>query len=278
MNIENNISVLIIDKTKDLIQKFNPTVAQIFQKIGVTPPVNLNSLASLPCLPQNELQNISIIRNNLVNALNTTAVTIETLSKTLNVFTPVLNTTKKSLNIAQTTVKVAEAALIAVPPSVPIPFSVLNAYIKADKLINITLPPIITQTSNKINSISTSIDYANKSIYKLITTIEPIDEYISKCLKNPNDINLVNLNDYNTNIVIQYSKTLLTDQIENIYKGFTLEIVEVPFSPTVNRRKAVAKNPGGIILLETPLSFTTENQVLIDLIKLIIDSNDLEAY
>ena len=278
MNIENNISVLIIDKTKDLIQKFNPTVAQIFQKIGVTPPVNLNSLASLSCLPQNELQNISIIRNNLVNALNTTAVTIETLSKTLNVFTPVLNTTKKSLNIAQTTVKVAEAALIAVPPSVPIPFSVLNAYIKADKLINITLPPIITQTSNKINSISTSIDYANKSIYKLITTIEPIDEYISKCLKNPNDINLVNLNDYNTNIVIQYSKTLLTDQIENIYKGFTLEIVEVPFSPTVNRRKAVAKNPGGIILLETPLSFTTENQVLIDLIKLIIDSNDLEAY
>lgn len=278
MNIENNISVLIIDKTKDLIQKFNPTVAQIFQKIGVTPPVNLNSLASLSCLPQNELQNISIIRNNLVNALNTTAVTIETLSKTLNVFTPVLNTTKKSLNIAQTTVKVAEAALIAVPPSVPIPFSVLNAYIKADKLINITLPPIITQTSNKINSISTSIDYANKSIYKLITTIEPIDEYISKCLKNPNDINLVNLNDYNTNIVIQYSKTLLTDQIENIYKGFTLEIVEVPFSPTVNRRKAVAKNPGGIILLETPLSFTTENQVLIDLIKLIIDSNDLKAY
>ena len=278
MNIENNISVLIIDKTKDLIQKFNPTVAQIFQKIGVTPPVNLNSLASLSCLSQNELQNISIIRNNLVNALNTTAVTIETLSKTLNVFTPVLNTTKKSLNIAQTTVKVAEAALIAVPPSVPIPFSVLNAYIKADKLINITLPPIITQTSNKINSISTSIDYANKSIYKLITTIEPIDEYISKCLKNPNDINLVNLNDYNTNIVIQYSKTLLTDQIENIYKGFTLEIVEVPFSPTVNRRKAVAKNPGGIILLETPLSFTTENQVLIDLIKLIIDSNDLEAY
>jgi hypothetical protein len=62
-----------------------------------------------------------------------------------------------------------------------------------------------------------------------------------------------------------------------VYKGFILEIVEEPYSPTVNRRKAVAINTQGIILLSTPLTFSTEDQVLIEEIKLLIDSNDLKA-
>ena len=45
----------------------------------------------------------------------------------------------------------------------------------------------------------------------------------------------------------------------------------------MTRRKAVAKNNNGIILLSTPLSFTTDNQTLLNQIKLLIDSNDLKA-
>jgi hypothetical protein len=62
------------------------------------------------------------------------------------------------------------------------------------------------------------------------------------------------------------------------YKGFTFTIEEVPFSPTVNRIKAIALNQGGIPLLETPLSFTTNRQTLIDELKLIIDRDDLKAF
>jgi hypothetical protein len=39
----------------------------------------------------------------------------------------------------------------------------------------------------------------------------------------------------------------------------------------------VARNTQGIILLSTPLTFSTENQTLIDEIKLLIDSNNLKA-
>jgi hypothetical protein len=53
--------------------------------------------------------------------------------------------------------------------------------------------------------------------------------------------------------------------------------MEEPFSPTVNRRKAVAKNSNGIILLSTPSSFTTDTQVLFAELKLIIDKNNLKA-
>ena len=64
---------------------------------------------------------------------------------------------------------------------------------------------------------------------------------------------------------------------EQTYNGFILDIIEEPYSPTVNRRKAVAKNRNGIILLSTPLTFSTDNQTLIDEIKLLIDTNNLKA-
>ena len=62
------------------------------------------------------------------------------------------------------------------------------------------------------------------------------------------------------------------------YQGFIFKIEEVPFSPTVTRKKAVAYNQSGIALLETPLSFTANNQTLIDELKLIINRDNLKAY
>ena len=62
-----------------------------------------------------------------------------------------------------------------------------------------------------------------------------------------------------------------------IYQDFLFEIVEEPFSPYVNKRRAVAKNKDGIILLQTPSSFTTDTQVLFTELKLIIDKNNLKA-
>ena len=73
--------------------------------------------------------------------------------------------------------------------------------------------------------------------------------------------------------VVDAQKPTSTSFSPITYKGFILDIVTVPFSPTVNRVRAVAKNPQDIIMLQTPLSFTTTPQVLISEIKLIIDSN-----
>ncbi len=268
---DTKIPSLIINSVEKLIQQSIPSVSEIIQKTGIktTLPPEFPS-----CLPQDELQSILNLRNNLVNKLNSTAKIIESLSKITDTLTPILNTTKTSLNIAKTTITVAEAALILVPPTVPIPFPVLNTYIKANKLVNITLPPIITTTSNKITSISTATDYANNTISKLLNLIKSIDQYLTNC--GISSLSLTATNNYINNINQQYTE--LQNTSDNIYQGFTLEIIEEPYSPTVNRRKAVAKNNQDIILLSTPLSFTTDDQTLINQIKLIIDSSDLKAY
>jgi hypothetical protein len=89
----------------------------------------------------------------------------------------------------------------------------------------------------------------------------------------------------NSNIpreVIEFIEQDFVQEQENsytdtAYKGFSFKIEEVPFSPTVNRRRALAQNSDGITLLQTELSFTSNPDILIQELKLVIDRDNLRA-
>ena len=77
---------------------------------------------------------------------------------------------------------------------------------------------------------------------------------------------------------IEYGNANYNNYEETSYNGFDIKIVEVPFTSTVVRKKAVGYTPSGIALIQTELSFTTNNQTLVSELKLIIDRDDLKAY
>ena len=227
------------------------------------------------CLPEVQLNLIIIQRNNIVDNLNQ-------IEKYLNLTTKAVGITSTTLNTLITTAKVLRglkpAAIAATAASpIPGPFASLVLQIN-ETLDNLKFDALGNSKLNKlktiIDSTATPISLTSQFITKAITTLGFIDIIIKKCFPNSTlssiSQDLINI----TEAQLKASQTL-----NNItYKGFIIEIQEVPFSSTVNRRKAVGKNAQGIPLIETELSFTTNPQILINELKLIIDRDNLKAY
>lgn len=267
------IPVLIIKIIQKLLNQAIPTIIKITEKTGIQNIGQPNMKMPGLCLPKDELDEILKLRNNIIDKLNSTSKILQSLKKPLNVLNTLLNSVKTGLRVAKISRLVANRILLFINPPLVVPGAVpagINTLKDLEELLN----PIVTKTSNSITILILAIDYANSVIFKLLKLIETIDQYLNGCGISTTE--LTSTSDYINQVNQQYTEVqeLLN---EEIYKEFTLEIVEEEYTPTLNRRKAVAKNKNGIILLSTPLSFTTDNQTLINQLKLLIDSNDLKA-
>jgi hypothetical protein len=270
------ISSLIIDNVKKLIDQMLPPIIQTVIDTGIENIGESNMKMPDVCLPQNELQNILNLRNNLKNKVNNVYKTVKSLSKITDVLQPAIDTTKTSLDIAKIAVNTVSAAMLAIPPAIPIPSQLITGLVNVNTLVNVTLPPILNTNINKLESITISTDFANNTLLKLNNLLSAIDQYLLKCGIDPN--NLTPLDDGLKKLEQSLNEANVSlNNTNQVYKGFVLAIVEEPYSPTVKRRKAEARNTQGIALLSTPLTFSTNTQVLIEELKLMIDSNNLKA-
>lgn len=270
---QSKIPLLIVNNAKKLIEQLVPPIIQIADRTGIKNIGQPNMEMPGSCLPQNELQEILALRNNIIDKLNNISRTIETLSKPINILNTVTNTTSTILN---TTDKARIAANIALG-FIPVTPGAAPAAINVLKDLVELLKPQFQTLKNTISSLSEALDYASNIIFKLLNLLKIIDQYLLQC--GVNSSNLTSTSDFVNQIDQQYiaAQNQPQDTGSQVYQGFTLEVVEEPFSPTVNRRRAVARNPQGIILLQTPPSFTSTPQVLIQQLKLIIDNSDLKA-
>lgn len=282
------IHKLIVQNVEKLAKKMIPTVVQMAKDAGIKQIGTLKVQMPDTCLPKPELEKLLQLRNQLMTQLNSVFELNDKLSKITETIQPIVDTTNNSLNIAKTVIDVSTIALKAIPSPPGVPGVLLTGYVDVNNLVNNILPPIITTNVTKISSITKSTDFANKILLKLKNLLSVIDDYLKKCGMSENDF--VNMNDKLANFSTTLSSVngningldvLNTDNTNknnnNLYKNFIIEIEEIPYTPTVKRRRAVAKNSQNIVLLATPLTFSTDTQTLINEIKLIIDSSNLEA-
>jgi hypothetical protein len=167
----------------------------------------------------------------------------------------------------------------------------LNLAASSGVLLGPALGPVVANINNLqkiIGTVSSQINSTNSALYGTSVPLGIISYVITQA------ISLLSLLDVLINFCsteTDFPLTPVSDIIQQVtirqvqanvdsgsYNGFVIEIEEVPFSPTITRRKAVAFNQSGIALLETPLSFTTNEQTLINELKLIIDRDNLRSY
>jgi len=228
------------------------------------------------CVSQQILDKTINQRNGLVLQLND-------IGNNLNKLTNTLTGLSNYLSLAQTVITILKTAKIAtsiaakVLPVVPgiIPSTISDL---EDAKNQITFTNTGTSKLDKIqgsvSSAAISVSIVNGYILNIVTTLNLLDIILIKC--SPNSTFAPISKDINASADAQKQAETTINKIT--YNGFIIEIQEVPYTPTVTRRRAVGKTQQGIILIQTELSFTTDPLTLINELKLIIDRDNLKAY
>jgi hypothetical protein len=208
------------------------------------------------------------------------------IGRVLNVITISLTGVSTFLNLLQGFIKgidiakiAAKAAAVAFPPLAatlpPLLATLTNA--KTAALID---PATGNSRLQKLTSIiggaALVASIVGSFILVAIALLKSIDAFLEKC--DPDNMN--SLTPISKEIQDIADAQLQADNTQNqtTYQGFIFDIEIVPYTPTVNRRRAVGKNQSGIVLIQTELSFTTDDKTLINELKLIIDRDNLKAY
>ncbi len=222
-----------------------------------------------------EVEKLIKIRNNIVEQADSIVKTIDKISTTITKASTGINILVgiiKGLKIAKTAVSAGSKFAAVVPGFVASGISDLDDAV-TKKTFDIEGNSKITPIADAINGIAVPIALISFYISKFLSLISILDALVGDC-----STNLV-LSPISEDLIIIAETQDQAEQSPNLslYQGFILETEIVPYSPTVDRRRAIGKNQSGIIMIQTELSFTPIDQVMINELKFIIDRDNLRA-
>jgi len=267
LTLGKKILQLILPKLVSMVRQY--AIGQFEEaKAQATTPEQIEKLKQQFCPAPSELAKLIQTRDNIVNQLNSIGTRLDGLNFSIGITQDITNALSQLSTIIES-VKIGLSAAAKVLPITPgsVPAILNDLETLDDKVI-----PIIEKNQGALNSTAVPIAAVTSTINKVVRILNQLDILISFCAPNSQVVPI-------SNTVRTLSEIQVKSDINSgNYKGFVIQIEEEQYTPTVTRRKAVASNTNGIKLLETPLSFTTNNQTLIDELKFIIDQNGLRAY
>ena len=231
------------------------------------------------CLTPAELTLLRQQRDLIVDQLNSIGTKIDQTGKAVTGLSFFLNTALSLIDTTDIASIATSLALKIPPPPFPTPSVITTLLNDAQTLIRKTTfdqygNSKLSKFQTTLSSSALVLSIISGYVLTAVELLKSIDSVLTTC--EPNN----SLPPINPSINSIASSQLQAQQTLNqtTYNGFIIEIEEIPYTPTVNRRRAIGKNVEGIILIQTELSFTTNDQTLINELKLIIDRDNLKAY
>jgi hypothetical protein len=236
--------------------------------------------ASGVCLPPTELARLRQQRDLIVNQLNNIGDKIEILGSSITGLSFFLNTVLSIITTVDLAALATSLALKTPPASaLPTPGVITTLLNDAQTLIRkVTFDQYGNSRLSKYQSVLSGSALVLSIIGGYILTAVGALKLIDNVLKACDPTNPLPPISPTVQSISDAQLQSTTTQNQTTYNGFIIEIQEVPYTTTVNRRRALGKNQQGIILIQTELSFTTDDLTLINELKLIIDRDNLKAY
>jgi hypothetical protein len=231
------------------------------------------------CPPPQITQQALDTFNNIVKSLNATVESVDKVATASGAASTALNTIQEvsaALTIA------LPAASLAAKFAVPVPGALVSAIDDID-FANKTIlykqdgSPKLPPIAGGINAITMQIALFSSILKNAAGIISGISSLLTACLPEGQKKEVEQIS-ATTQQYVDYGNDNYENYDNTTYKGFVIKIEEVPYTPTVNRRRAVGYTTNGVPLIQTELSFSTNSQTLTTELKLIIDRDNLKAY
>jgi len=211
--------------------------------------------------------------NNTVDAINNSILFLDKIKEVVNTTQPYIDTTEKIIGTISTLLPVLITTISALPP-----LTLPGAVVSAVDTIDITRQellftpdglPRLSILKSSIGGVSSVFTLVQGPLSQINDIVIKLSEVIKKCLNDPTIV--INELDPTINSILPSTQTPVSNE-DTSYNGYSLQIEEQNFSPTLVQRRAVAKNNQNITVIATPYSFTTDNQTLIEELKSLIDT------
>ena len=222
----------------------------------------INDIKSCPT--QEEIIVIINKKNKIVKQLNNALKAIERTNNALSITSSVIDT----LNVALLVVKNTPIPTSAGIPGVPgIPINVIN---KIQEIIDKTEKTLTVLKGVDIGLIAI-LGVLRQTLATIVKYLNLLDNLIQECSPN---LTQEQLSAELTALTVQQS---LTSPVVTNVNGFEMG-VETENSPnTLKRRRAIARNKQGVVMLKGEWSFSSIDQILIDELVFYIQVNNLKA-
>lgn len=266
-----SIDVDFINSQINNVFKNNPINSSLFklnENITTLYPKTLINLNS-----QINSENQEVIEKKITNIIDG----LNKINQTLNITYQQINNTKTFLNIlnfSQLSIdnirKILSLSLSVIPSPPGAPGFLITVIDSLKTTINDLLKPRIKEITGVVDNLILYLKYLLRKFSLIITQTNNIINETQNIFTTLNISNIDLLNNINENLNSKQNTLLLNDES---YKDFLIKISTKQFNSKVKQRKAVALNQFNIVVFETDYSFTTNNQLLIDELKIIIDKN-----
>jgi len=236
----------------------------MFDKSQILTLLQIPSLEFAQC-PSNlsTLQKVIKKRNNIVKQLNNIQKAIETTLVGVEIAEGVILTTEILFNVLKNLPLPSSTGAPGVPG---LPVSTILQI--QDQKINIQELIDKLKLSNSI--LLTTLISVNTLLQLLLGVLSILDELIQKCSEGDDLI----LEQVNSNIrQLQQSKPPVINEVN----GFIMGIETENTTNDLKRKRAIAKNKQGVILLRGEYSYSAIDQILIDELSFYIQTNNLKA-
>lgn len=293
----------LTDSQKDIIGEFSGKdfISSLLKKIFRTIqdrliPFILKQIAAFGVAEFNEqvIKNIDelpkVCPSNIEN-LNKLIKKKNDLTKQLNNLYKSINLINKFLDIPPITIPIAEAAVTSakvyvaasafIPSTVATPNPVGPILIVKDLIDK--FEDLIDIFKNKLGVGTLQLRIIIEELRKALLLLDILDALIQTCteeLTQDDNGNIQNQTPISPQLLAstQQQSQQLSPVVTNV-NGFDMSVItedgETEFD--LKRRRAVAKNKAGIIMLKGELSFSSNDQILIDELVFYIQQNDLKA-